>query len=219
MAKDGKNNTNQREGKMTIQLEYDFPFHLQYTGYVSMNMRTTKNKQFLPQTATGALWTSSNANLSTDATSDAFILQSENKFIYNNTFNEVHKIIGTGLLRTYDGQSFNYTSSTSGNASSNLADPVVGSKVKSSGSGNSEQRSVSMIGQLVYTYDNRYVIRGTLDYEGNSSMGKNNRFGLFPAVGFAWNLDQEHFLSDETRQWLTGAKFRFGLGKRILNLI
>ena len=213
MAKDGNNNTNQREGKMTIQLEYDFPFHLQYTGYVSMNMRTTKNKQFLPQTATGALWTSSNANLSTDATSDAFILQSENKFIYNNTFNEVHKIIGTGLLRTYDGQSFNYTSSTSGNASSNLADPVVGSKVKSSGSGNSEQRSVSMIGQLVYTYDNRYVIRGSLDYEGNSSMGKNNRFGLFPALGFAWNLDQEHFLSDETRQWLTGAKFRVGLGK------
>lgn len=213
MAKDGKNKTTQREGKMTIELEYDFPFHLQYSGYVSMNMRTVKNKQFLPQTATGVLWTSAKANLSTDATSDAFTLQTENKFIYNNTFAKYHKIIGTALLRTYDAQSFNYTSSTSGNASSNLADPVVGSTVASSGSGDSERRSLSMIGQLVYTFDNRYVIRGTLDYEGNSSMGKSNRFGLFPAVGFAWNLDQEHFLSDDTRQWLTGAKFRIGYGK------
>jgi TonB-linked SusC/RagA family outer membrane protein len=213
MAKDSKNKTTQREGKMTIELEYDFPFHLQYAGYVSMNMRTVKNNKFLPQTATGVLWTNTYANRSTDATTDAFTLQSENKLIYNNTFADVHKLIGTAILRTFDAQSFNYTSSTAGNASANLADPVVGSTVVTSGSGESEVRSISMVGQLVYTYDNRYVVRGTIDYEGNSSMGKNNRFGLFPAVGLAWNLDQEHFISDKTLEWMSGAKFRFGYGK------
>lgn len=212
MVNEGYNKTTQRDEKMTITLEYDFPFHLQYQGWVSMNMRTTKNKKFLPQEATGVLWTDTNANRSTDASSDAFSLQTENKLIYNNTFAEKHKLIATALLRTNDSQSFSYTSSTYGNASANLSDPVVGSIVASSGSGNSQRRSIMMIAQGVYSYDNRYVLRATVNREGNSTMGKSNRWGTFPAFGAAWNLEQEHFLSEKIKKWLTTAKFRFGIG-------
>jgi TonB-linked SusC/RagA family outer membrane protein len=197
---------------MTITLEYDFPFNLQYQGWVSMNMSTTKNKKFLPQEATGVLWTSSNANQSTDATSDAFSLQTENKLIYNNTFAEKHKIIGTLLAKTADSQSFSTSSVTYGNASANLSDPVVGSVVASSGSGNSERRSVSFIGQAVYSFDNRYVLRATLNREGNSTMGKEKRWGTFPAFGLAWNAEQEHFWSEAVKKWLNTAKLRFGYG-------
>jgi TonB-dependent SusC/RagA subfamily outer membrane receptor len=77
LVNEGYNKTTQRDEKMTITLEYDFPFHLQYQGWVSMNMRTTKNKKFLPQEATGVLWTSQYANQSTDATTDAFSLQTD----------------------------------------------------------------------------------------------------------------------------------------------
>ena len=212
MVNEGYNKTTQRDEKMTITLEYDFPFHLQYQGWVSMNMRTTKNKKFLPQEATGVLWTDTNANRSTDASSDAFSLQTENKLIYNNTFAEKHKLIATALLRTNDSQSFSYTSSTYGNASANLSDPVVGSIVASSGSGNSQRRSIMMIAQSVYSYDNRDVLRATVNREGNSTMGKSNRWGTFPAFGAAWNLEQEHFLSEKIKKWLTTAKFRFGIG-------
>lgn len=212
LVNDGYNKTNVREERMTVTLNYDFPFHLQYQGYVSVNMKTTKNKQFLPQTATGVLWTSDLANQSTDATSDGFSLQTENKLIYNNTFNEKHKLIATALLRTSQSQSFSYTSKTSGNASGELSDPIVGSVVTSAGSGDSESRSVSMIGQAVYTFDNRYVAKATVNYEGNSAMGRKNRFAAFPAFGLAWNLDQEHFLGDNVKEWLSEAKLRLGLG-------
>ena len=212
MVNEGYNKTTQRNEKMTITLEYDFPFHLQYQGWVSMNMTTTKNKKFLPLEATGVLWNNSNANQSTDATSDAFSLQTENKLIYNNTFAEKHKIIATALMKTADSQSFSYSSVTRGNASANLSDPVVGSVVASSGSGNSERRSVSLIGQAVYSFDNRYVLRGTINYEGNSTMGKSKRWGTFPAFGAAWNIDQEHFWSDAIKQWLNTAKLRLGYG-------
>lgn len=212
MVNEGYNKTTQRQEKMTITLEYDFPFHLQYQGWVSMNMSTTKNKKFLPQIATGVLWSNGNANRSTDATSDAFSLQTENKLIYNNTFAEKHKIIATALFKTSDSQSFSYSSSTQGNASANLSDPVVGGKVAGMGSGNSERRSVSLIGQAVYSFDNRYVLRGTINYEGNSSMGKEKRWGTFPAFGAAWNIDQEHFWSDAVKQWLNTAKLRLGYG-------
>ena len=212
MVKEGYNKTTQRDEKMTITLQYDFPFNLQYQGWVSLNMRTTKNKQFLPQEATGVLWTSSFANRSVDASTDAFSLQTENKLIYNNTFAEKHKLITTALIKTADNESFSYTSGTYGNASANLSDPVVGSVVASSGSGNSERRSISMIGQAVYSYDNRYIIRGTINHEGNSTMGKEKRWGTFPAFGASWNIEQEHFWSDSFKKWFNEGKVRFGYG-------
>ena len=212
LVNEGYSKTTQRNEKMTITLEYDFPFHLQYQGWVSMNMSTTKNKKFLPQEATGVLWTSSYANQSTDATSDAFSLQTENKLIYNNTFAEKHKLIATALMKTADSQSFSYSSATYGNASANLSDPIVGSVVASSGSGNSEKRSVMFIGQAVYSFDNRYVVRATVNREGNSTMGKDRRWGTFPAFGLAWNLEQEHFWSESVKNWLNTAKLRAGLG-------
>ena len=212
MVNEGYNKTTQRDEKMTITLQYDFPFHLQYQGWVSLNMRTTKNRQFLPQEATGVLWTSNFANLSVDATTDAFALQSENKLIYNNTFAEKHKIIATGLIKTADNESFSYSSSTYGNASAHLSDPVVGSVVRSSGSGNSERRSISMIGQVVYSFDNRYVIRGTINHEGNSTMGKEKRWGTFPAFGASWNIEQEHFWGEGFKKWFNEGKVRFGYG-------
>ena len=212
LVNEGYNKTTQRNEKLTITLEYDFPFNLQYQGWVSMNMNTTKNKKFLPQEATGVLWTSSFANQSTDATSDAFSLQTENKLIYNNTFAEKHKVIATALMKTADSQSFSYSSVTYGNASANLSDPVVGSVVSSSGSGNSEKRSIMFIGQAVYSFDNRYVLRATINREGNSTMGKDKRWGTFPAFGLAWNVEQEHFLSESVKKWLNTAKVRVGYG-------
>ena len=188
MAELGFNKTNLREEKMTITVDYDFPFHLRFNGWVSLNMRTNKNKKFLPQEATGVLWNSSYANNATDATSDSYSLQSELKFIYANTFADLHNLTATAVMRTSQSQSTSITNTTYGNASPNLSDPVTGSTVSSFGSGDSERRSVSFIGQAVYTFDNRYVLKGTINYEGNSAMGKNNRFGAYPAFGFAWTF-------------------------------
>lgn len=210
MAETSINNTKQREEKIAFRLQYRFPFALTYQGYVSMNMRTSRNNKFLPQEATGVLWNSSNANRSTDAVSDNFVLQSENKLLYNNLFDEVHSVIVTGLFRTDQAQSFSYTSVTSGNASPNLSDPVVGSVVAGIGSGLSETRSVSGIGQAVYTFDDRYVAKATVNMEGNSAMGRNRRFGTFPSFGLAWNMHEEDFVADWS--WLDEAKTRIGLG-------
>lgn len=208
----GYNKTTIREEKMTVTMEYNFPFHLKFSGWVSLNMRTNKNKKFLPQEATGVLWNNANANRSTDATSDAFSLQSEAKLIYNNVFADKHSLTGTAIFRTKQSQSFSDTSETYGNASSNLSDPVVGSVVASAGSGNSESRSVAFIGQVVYSFDNRYVAKASINYEGNSAMGRNNRFGSYPAFGLAWNFNNEHFWGEGFKKIFTEGKLRGSLG-------
>lgn len=212
LVEEGYYKTTLREEKMTITLDYDFPFNLRFTGWVSLNMKTNKYKQFLPQEATGVLWTSSYANLSTDAISDAFSLQTEGKFIYNNVFADKHALTATAIIRTAQSQSFSESSQTYGNASTNLADPVVGSVVAGASSSNSETRSVSFVGQAVYTFDERYAVKASLTYEGNSAMGSKNRFGSYPAFGLAWNIEKEHFWSDSFRKWFTEGKLRLGVG-------
>lgn len=210
MAKDSRNNITKREEKIAFNARYLFPFKLQYRGYVSMNMTTTRNKQFLPQAATGILWTSEYANRSTDNLSDNFSLKTENKFIYNNVFADLHSFIFTGVVRTSQGRSFKYESATYGNASSELVDPTSGGTPAKMNSGDSESRSVSAILQGVYTFDRRYVFKATVNREGNSAMGKSHRFGTFPSFGFSWNIDKEPFMEDQTL--VSMAKVRVGLG-------
>lgn len=56
------------------------------------------------------------------------------------------------------------------------------------------KRQVQFMGNFSYTYDDRYVIEGTLNYSGASSFGTNNRWGSFWSVGASWNLHKEKFL-------------------------
>ena len=210
MAKEGYKNTKVREEKMTINLQYRFPFHLTYEGYVSMNMKTQRTKTFFPQVATGVLWTSNYANRSEDDITDNFSLRTENKLLYANTFNEKHSLVATAVARTTSSHSASASNATYGNVSANLSDPVVGSIVDKVASGESDNRRAEFIGQFVYTYDNRYVLRATVNTEGNSAMGKENRFGTFPAFGAAWNIYEEPWM--ENQDWMTEGKLRFGLG-------
>ena len=81
MANESVNKTIQRESKMNFNIEYNILNGLTYWGNVNMNIRNTKGRMFLPQVATGLAWTDSNANRSTDTSSDQLTINTENKLI------------------------------------------------------------------------------------------------------------------------------------------
>lgn len=54
----------------------------------------------------------------------------------------------------------------------------------------------SVFGQLNYNFDSRYLLSATVRYDGSSRFGENNRYGLFPAVKMAWNIDNENFMAN-----------------------
>lgn len=215
MANESYKNTRERTEKITIDWEYKVPLknswqHLTYEGYVNMAMKTSTSKTFLPQVATGVLWTNNNANRSTEASNDAFSLQLYNKLLYIATIAEKHNIVFTGIAHTTSTHSASASNVTYGNVSINLSDPVVGSTVASAGSGESENRKVRFTESLNYSYDNRYVLATVLTQEGNSAMGKNQRFGVFPAFSLAWNMEKEHWFDD--MDWFTMGKLRASMG-------
>jgi len=211
MANESYNNSTQRDAKITFRLNYTFSPSLSYAGWVSINMRTNKNRKFLPQEATGVVLPDTYSNRSTDGYSDQMALQTENKLIYRKTWETRHQITATGVWRTSQTEKSSYTSQTAGNVSSSLSDPIIGSKVVGIGSGESEVRSVSGVGLLNYMLLERYILQASLTAEGNSAMGKGQRFGIFPTVGLSYNLHYEPFLRD--LRWLEEAKLRAAAGQ------
>lgn len=212
MAYQSNNNSLQKEGRLTFRMQYDVLKNLLYQGWASINMRTLKNRRFLPQLATGVVWTNRYANQSTDGATDQMDLQTENKLIYQRNYGGIHNIIATGVFRTSQTQRASYSSTTSGNASSGLSDPIVGSTVEGIGSGESEVRNVSGIGLVNYTLLDRYVIQGSVTVEGNSSMGRARRTGYFPTVGVSWNMQNEPIFYG-LLDWLSESKIRLSAGQ------
>jgi len=51
----------------------------------------------------------------------------------------------------------------------------------------------SIFGRLTYDFKNRYSFTGILRRDGSSKFGANNRYGIFPSVGFAWVASDEAF--------------------------
>lgn len=58
------------------------------------------------------------------------------------------------------------------------------------------QRTQNGVGTLRYSYDNKYIFNGVLNYGGTSSFDKGNRYDFFPSAGFAWIISEEGFMKD-----------------------
>ena len=158
MANESVNRTIQRESKMNFRIKYDILNGLTYEGYVNMNIRNTKGRMFLPQVATGLAWTDKMSNRSTDTSSDLLTINTENKLMYRKNWNDKHAIIATAVFRTTETNKSSYGSETSGNVSSGLADPTIGSAVRKISSGDSKTRNINGVALMNYTLLNRYII-------------------------------------------------------------
>lgn len=83
-------------------------------------------------------------------------------------------------------------------------------------------RTKSYYGRLIYSYNDRYTVSGSIRRDGSSNFGPNNRYGNFYGAGLAWNFVEESFvknslpfLSDGNLRvgWGRTGNNRFGLGK------
>lgn len=55
---------------------------------------------------------------------------------------------------------------------------------------------MSYFGKVNYSYDNRYLLSGSLRYDGSSKFGADNRFALLPAISAGWRISNEEFMAD-----------------------
>lgn len=65
--------------------------------------------------------------------------------------------------------------------------------------------------RLNYSYQNRYLVTGTLRTDASSRFSKKERVGVFPSVSLGWNVKEESFL--QKVDFMTQFKIRAGWGQ------
>jgi len=73
-----------------------------------------------------------------------------------------------------------------------------------------DRRLISFVGQVHYSYDNKYLLTASFRRDGSTVFGIDNKWANFPSAAFAWRLDQENFMKDQ--HTVSSLKLRVGYG-------
>ncbi|MCM1349343.1 MAG: TonB-dependent receptor [Firmicutes bacterium] len=123
-----------------------------------------------------------------------YLLQSSNNLTYMGKFNEKHNLTATAVWEATKAETRGMSI-----AGSNLAAESVGWwNVKNAATvtaDNSYQdwALLSGVGRVIYNFDNRYMLTGTLRADGSSRLS-NNKWSWFPSIAAAWTLSNESFM-------------------------
>ena len=56
---------------------------------------------------------------------------------------------------------------------------------------------ISDFARVNYNYKNKYLLQGSIRRDGSNVFGENEKWGYFPSIGAAWNIDQEKFMQNQ----------------------
>ena len=213
MVHESKNRTTAVSSRMIFNLHYNFFKGLDYFGILGFNTSGNNTQKYLPESVSGESYLNKYVNISTDGGSDVLYLSTENRLIYNKPITDNQKFLISAVWQTNDQTTSSYSSTTTGNASSGLSDPIVGSNTQNyaGGSGKVVTRDVGGILNAQYTLFDKYILNGGYRMEASSSLDVNSRWGGFPTVGAAWQLGDEEFI--KKLKFVTLAKIRANWGQ------
>ena len=90
-----------------------------------------------------------------------------------------------------------------------LSSAAGGIEDQSTGSWQSVNRSVSLMGRVEYDFQEKYLASVTVRRDGSTSFGKNNKFAVFPSASIGWVASNEDFFNSSAINFL---KFRASYG-------
>lgn len=118
---------------------------------------------------------------------------------YARTFGKKHDVTGVVV---YNQKETEYQ----GSKNSSGSDVVGGLKLL-------PYRKQNVVARGTYTYDRRYVLEASFGATGSENFAQGNRWGIFPAVGGAWNVHSEQFMQkDNILNILNKLRFRASYG-------
>ena len=184
--------------------------------YNGLTFRSQFSADYSHSTGFGQSFPSYTPNLgegtASRSSSDVLNLQISNTLTYKFNLSNIHDF--TFMLgqegENYHAEGFSVTGK--GQTNDLLTDVAFATRVTSwSSYADSDYARVSFFGRGEYSYSNKYFLEASVRTDGSSRFGKNNRWGVFGAVGFMWNLRNEDFAAP-ARDWLTNAQISFSSG-------
>ncbi len=184
-----------------LQLMYNFDNHLRLTTSLQLRYNTTETNKFKSPLHTDYLQVEDimrKGDYSFRYRKD-FAYTASAMLTYANVFAEKHSVTLNGrtevadednLLKGFNAQGF--PSASNGNPAFAYQYTENGTPYSTSG----VRRRNSFIATGNYTYDRRYTLEASFNYDGSTAFGSNNMYSPFYSIGAMWNIKNESFLSD-----------------------
>ena len=189
-----------------LQLDYAVPFveglHANYNfGYdIAKGNGQTEIPADAAQVTNGLGSYAPYGNKYTNITSEFYLSYNRDlKSIKSN----INVVAGTGY---YNDMSTSYTY----RALAANRDTLAGTSVPTNPIAIGENTLISYYGRLIYTFDDKYELQGSIRTDGSSRFAVGKRWGVFPGAAFTWKINQEDFLKNS--DVVSDLKFRASFG-------
>ena len=130
---------------------------------------------------------------------------------YKKTIGQHQFGILAGHTYEYSGTN-SFTANRGGYITNSLTQLNAGDASTQSNSGTAAEYALdSYFGRLNYNFASKYLIEGTVRYDGSSRFPQNNKYATFPAVAAGWRISEEKFLKGKI-SWLNELKVKASYG-------
>ncbi|MDX9781907.1 MAG: TonB-dependent receptor [Bacteroidales bacterium] len=123
-------------------------------------------------------------------------LTTSNTITYNNVFNDQHNVralVGQEAMR----RTYNSYYIYSPNVDPAIPYPNTSTPAEDEGGYDYNARTLmSFFGIFDYSYESKYLLQGSVRYDGSSLFGSNKRWGLFWSAGGSWNIHNESWFKN-----------------------
>lgn len=198
--------TNQLQG--LFGLNYKIVNDLKFRATASLDYLDLKEDRFQdPRTRDGA----APGGRFTYSGSEIKNFQTNGTLSYNHLFGTKHKVTALGGFEYRHQVRNNVTTQKTGFPNYLFRTLNGGTVLASTSSSFTEFKTLGYFGRADYTFDDKYIINGTIRYDGNSRFGEDNKFGLFGSGSLTWRISKENFLKGV--KWIYDMKIRASYGK------
>lgn len=189
--------------------------YLQYQIVPELNFRTEVGYDLTTQVAerfSGSLTESASVDgfgTANAVETEKYILS--NYFTYNQVFGDSFDFEATAGMSFEESNRRLQFVQAQGFPSDDLQTLNSASEIVAGGSSRTAFNFLSYFGRANLAIANKYLLKGSLRYDGSSRFGADNRFGIFPAASAGWILSEENFLSDSETLSLLKLRASWGI--------
>jgi TonB-linked SusC/RagA family outer membrane protein len=171
-------------GELKIIEGLKYRLNLGYTNVFNSNYDYYKRYQI------GGLFSHPTNDISLEKDQNVLLLL-ENTLSYD-------KVLGKHSVQalagyTYQSNNFNFTSTARTDLPDGIDQIDAGAGIATNSGNRIENNLISVLGRVIYSYDDRYLLTASFRRDGSSRFGANNRYGNFPSVAVGWNIMNEDF--------------------------
>nr|WP_294781073.1 SusC/RagA family TonB-linked outer membrane protein [uncultured Flavobacterium sp.] len=187
------------------------PFGITYSFNAAPRYQFFYNRYF--QSAGNKNWNAANIGVDRENGKN-FTWNLNNTLAWDHTFNGKHHIIATFVQEAEDLKTWwdridaNNIQPSDALGFHNIANATLANS--SFSSNDTHQTADGLMARLFYSFDDRYMVTGTVRRDGYSAFGASYPYATFPSVALGWNFNKEAWLKWEP---LSTGKLRASWGK------